>query len=873
MRSGLLLCALCVAALLGFAWLWLDEGAAVLEPSTLQGLPLQVSDAFEADLTAVVGERGAASATRLTPSLPQTHREPPRVDERGLTRWQVTGRLVDENGSALADALIIFVPSAPGRRAMGMSGSSDDVNAPLPWSRFTEVRSQADGSFEIVSRDLAPVSRDEWVTWSGGRAVYSGRAQLIVEHPSCRTELIALVEERSSLVTLGEVRLEEGQTWVGRAIDEAGQGIPDVLVRPLVFGSQNGLGSFEAGRVALRQRLETRTGDDGSFTLKAMGIGEIDVEFSAVGWVHSNLAVTSLEPGDRDLGDIVLTPGVELSGRVVDGAGRPRAGLSVVARAHDDSVEYGLDRDTVLVEWRMQEENDHRVATGDDGTFLFDSLAPVDFDLFAGGPGLEPAVLRGVANSDDGPTLVVHDEARLSLSAVDAVTGEAVAKVRVRARRLIVAPGQRPGGPILLEPQLKVLAGRAAAEFAGRGGSGVGFALVRTAGWAGSELTVSAPGYADLHMTAPGVAAPEQSELSVSLWPVATLAGQVVDEHGRPLQGATLKVVRELVEVHKRRQLKVSSDSEGRFLFDDLTAGTWRLTASLIGQTPFDPLTIELEHAQELDQGVLVMPEGGILSGVVLDATGEPISGVGVLARREIPPGPEDPRMNALTDEWGRFSLVDVFPGSYTLRTVEAIQGRATVRRGERTDVTLRARHLPRVFGRVLREGVPVEDAEVRRHAPFDTEASTRTDDRGEYELTLPVGPSMLVAWDGDSSSGPIALDLVFEQEVLLDLNIVPGRPRVVLSGDVSFARKPGQRFNCSVVAIDGEGRESRVFLSSEQEAHYEFEDLSLGIYRVELRTFITTEDGQGTPVVLASAAVTIDGKQEHSVDFRDVQF
>lgn len=876
MRSGLLLVALCVAALLGFAWLWLDEGAAVLEPSTLPELSPESSESPEPDLLALAGERGAPSATRLTPTRPQIQREPPRVDERGLSRWQVTGRLVDHAGSALADALIIFVPSASGRRALGMGGpagdSTGDANRPLPWSRFTAVRSRDDGSFAIVSRDLAPVSRDEWVSWSDGKPLYPGRPMLMVEHPSTRTEVIAVIEERSSLVTLGELRLEQGQTWIGRAVDEEGQGIPDVLVRPLVFAQKNGIGTFEAGRVALRQRLKTRTDDEGRFALKAMGIGSTDVELSADGWVQSNLLVKSQQAGDRDLGDILLVPGGVLSGRVVDGTGQPRAGLGVLARPRDESVEFDSDRDTVLVEWRQQEESDHRVETDDDGAFLFDSLGPVEFDLFAGGPGLEPAVLRGTTTDDDAPTLVVKDEARLALSVVDAVTGEPVAKARARAHRLIVAPGERPGGSILLEPRLKVRTGRAAAELAGRADSGEGFVLVRTAGWAGSELTVSAPGYADHFMTAPGVSAPEQSKLSVSLWPVATLAGRVLDEQGRPLEGAVLKVVRELVEVHKRRQLKARSDSAGRFLFDDLTQGTWRLTASVIGQTPFDPLTIELDHAQALDLGALVMPEGGVLSGVVLDSMGEPISGVGVQARREIPPGAEDPRMNALTDEWGRFTLVDVFPGSYRLRTVEQIQGQATVSRGQRTEVTLQARHLPRVFGRVMREGVAVEGAEVRPHVFYDDETTVQTDVHGEFELTLPVGPSVLVAWDGDSSSGPIEVDLIFEQEFLLDIEIIPGRPRVVISGDVLFASEPGDSFNGSVVAVDSEGQETRVFLGRERSAHYAFEDLPLGPYRVELRTFINTEGGQGMQVVLASASVLVDGKREHSIDFKDVQ-
>jgi|GEM_PF-2972241 len=876
MRSGLLLGALCVAALLGFAWLWLDEGAAVMEPSTLQQPLREISGSPAPDLLAVADERGAPSATRLMPTKLQAQREPPRVDERGLSRWQVLGRLVDHDGNALADALIVFVPSASGRRALGMAGpgtsSAGDGSTPLPWSRFTAVRSRADGSFEIVSRDLAPVSRDEWVSWSDGKPLYAGRPMLMVEHPTCRTELIAVIEERSSLVTLGELRLERGQSWTGRVVDGDGQGVPGVLVRPLVFAQQHGLGTFEAGRVALRERLETRTDDEGKFTLTAMGVGTTEVEFSADGWVHSNLLVKSAQPGDRELGDILLVPGGVLTGTVVDGTGQPRAGLSVVARPREEGVEYAQDHDTVLVEWREQDDGDHRVETDDNGVFLFDSLAPVELDLLAGGPGLEPAVLRGTTTDGDAPTLVVRGEARLLLSVVDAVTGEPVPKARARARRLIVAPGEQPGGPILLEPRLKVLTGHAAAGLAGREGSGEGFVLVRMAGWAGTELTVSAPGYADHHMTAPGVSASEQSQLSVALWPVATLAGQVVDERGRPLEGATVKAVRELVEVHKRRQLKARSDSAGRFLIDDLTSGTWRLTASLIGQTPFDPLTIELAHAEDLDLGTLVMPEGGVLAGVVLDSMGEPIAGVGVLARREIPPGPEDPRMNALTDERGRFNLVDVFPGSYRLSTVEQIQGKATVSRGERTEVTLQARHLPRVFGRVMREGVAVEGAEVRPRVSFDDATTVQTDVHGEFELTLPVGPSVLVAWDGDSSSGPIAVDLVFEQEFLLDMEIIPGRPRVVISGDVTYASKPGDAFNGSVVAVDGEGKETRVFLGREQEAHFAFEDLPLGLYRVELRTFVNSADGRGTQVVLASASVMVDGRREHSVDFKDVQ-
>lgn len=147
------------------------------------------------------------------------------------------------------------------------------------------------------------------------------------------------------------------------------------------------------------------------------------------------------------------------------------------------------------------------------------------------------------------------------------------------------------------------------------------------------------------------------------------ITGQVVNERGEPMPGASV-VLRPLATPNAGRA--TSADSEGRFRVTGLESGLYTVTG-------FSPAYVF--EVQEVDGAAtyyrlgdairVEMIKGGVITGTVTDAAGEPVVGVRVRALRIRDPRGQVSRtfqygsFERATDDRGVYRLYGLSPGTY----------------------------------------------------------------------------------------------------------------------------------------------------------------------------------------------------------------
>jgi hypothetical protein len=153
-----------------------------------------------------------------------------------------------------------------------------------------------------------------------------------------------------------------------------------------------------------------------------------------------------------------------------------------------------------------------------------------------------------------------------------------------------------------------------------------------------------------------------------------SISGRVISLDGQPMAGARVMATPE-----GKKRLIISptgatADEEGNFKIEGLSLGTYRLSAVA-------PAYVEAADAgQPLlrrvgDNATIRMEKGGVITGRVLDESGEPMVGVAVIPVRvrgldESPAGrpPARLRGGASTDDRGVYRIYGLEPGVYVVK-------------------------------------------------------------------------------------------------------------------------------------------------------------------------------------------------------------
>lgn len=161
----------------------------------------------------------------------------------------------------------------------------------------------------------------------------------------------------------------------------------------------------------------------------------------------------------------------------------------------------------------------------------------------------------------------------------------------------------------------------------------------------------------------------------------------------QPLPGAVITV--SAPELPRSRA--TLADANGHFAFENLPPGRFMLSASkrayitmAYGATrPGRPgVAVTLAAAERRDQLTIRLPRGAVITGAVLDASGQPQADMQVSAFRtdDATPRGIDAAFTAASDDRGVYRIFGLPPGAYYVRTSPGI-ARAAVQRLSESDV------------------------------------------------------------------------------------------------------------------------------------------------------------------------------------------
>jgi protocatechuate 3,4-dioxygenase beta subunit len=757
-----------------------------------------------------------------------------------------TGRVIDEAGRPLPDALVTHWPTQAFRKLAGLPLSARW--AEVPFAKLAATRTDKDGHFRLDSRELPPERAPSFSLGANGWGSYSdlgdSRPHLLVEHAGFGAEDVEVASTHAGLGELGDIVLHEELAVSGRLLDEHGQGVGGVRVGLRPMGDKVGAHASDL----LNQRLVADSDEAGRFRLQGVPKDRWELHGEPAGYEPFQQSLPAEAAGAVDLGDIALKRGAALAGRVIDADGHPVAGAEVQARmsVHVDGVA-GPDRAAAMLKIRVNSNDrfwEPRVRTEPDGSFVLSGLwSQVDsFRITASADGLDPACADDVPPGKQDLELVLQPRATWRLQLADAADHRPVAGASLKVWRMVERSEDWASS---IEPVRDdddwLLAG------AGR--------------WR-TRVIASAPGHATTITDLPGLGAGESRQQLVELPRELAVDGRVVDETGAPVAQASVRLrppatTDDYASLPERLGV---SGADGSFHIGQLSPGDWSCTASAAGHLPrVRPLTVSLAADKTPPPLELVLPAGGRISGLLRDAGGAPVARASVTAKCKDqasfvavfaadgapqPTGKDQPRsLDARTSTGadGTFAFDGLPPGSWWLDGGLGAEAAAELSAHGAVEITLVRHAPPRVEGRVLAGGAPAVGVAVELfwddevNANRDPRAATRTDASGHYELSFEgVGAHAVRARDGQSFTPPVAVDLALDGLVHADLAFGGGgvTGRVLLAG--ARTPLPGVRVSLQPVVEKGAKLSpAQVEATTDADGHFAFERVPAGPWKL----------------------------------------
>lgn len=676
------------------AALWLDADPAVVLRTDEEGR-YRLTTSAEGSLAPEARAAGFL-AKRLTVSRAEISRG--RVPSLALDRAAaIRGTVAGPDGKPLAGAAVVAVhASRLGPRTFSPLDPVADRAATGPDGGFELRQLQAQNEYEVwITRPgYFPVARTA-VTLAARGGAAPLRVQML---PACGVH--------------GLVRDAEGKEVAGARI----------VLRPAGRPGRNGPTGEDPGAAASDPAaLTVESAATGRFAIPVSPAAEVDLDVYRAGYAPAQRRGIRLGAScmpSFDLGALVLQPGARLAGRVVDPRGKPIPGAGIFlaerlpSRASwektlrgEPDAESGRDGSFVVddlargIPLHLLVRADGYIATA-----VRSVRPPVRGPLLV---RLEPAaVLRGRLLDEAGEAVsgarvnltwqeILADDPRerpvgeaIERSAVSNGEGRfEIAEVPagevsldVRAHGFIPIEGFEAAVPMPDPARELVVRLRRGARLEGRvtTTAAAPVAGVRILAGSGSASTDAegvyaidgvAPGQQEIQVFHPHYRRRVRSlrieegtnRFDVELEEGFKVAGRVVDQDGRPVGGAQVRLA--TLSRVELREHHGSTGIDGAFLLAPVAAGRYGLEATASGFAAAkrsEPVTVVDGAVEGLE---IVLRRGASVSGKVLGLSAEELAAVAVTAH-----GEAGEQRAASLDSEGRFEVRNLPPGDWLLR-------------------------------------------------------------------------------------------------------------------------------------------------------------------------------------------------------------
>lgn len=526
------------------------------------------------------------------------------------------------------------------------SSTNEPLAAPLvvqhrlPLATLATVRTGTDGTFAIGLPIVEAKAYELFVVADGFAAARQGGLRLLA----------------NEWFDLGVVTLDAGVTVRGR-VTVAGAGTP---IPTASVSIETATGFVDATLRAMpgTANLTTTTDGNGAYELRNVPRhGQVRLLAQAPGFARILRGGLDMS-GDASLVvDFELPAGASIRGRVVDASNQPIAEARVQA-------------------WPEKTSSPPFAAKSDrEGAFVVANLAQGSYRLHAEAPGFlasEPATVKA-GDSDVSITLPRAASVRLRVREAD---GTIVRRFRVGVRRVLPDRGaqlafvaQIPDRSVALDPATDALVVE---------GIPIGIFVCQVE-CEGLATTFSMP--FEVHRTGDNLV--ELQDVEVLVTPGATLVGQVLDEAGRPLAGASVTTQpdgadpdhplwRVLAGAAATRATTrtVTTDEEGRFQCKLLALADYQIEVQHPDACELRATGIRLDSAGTRVLAPLRPFRGAVIAGRVTIG-GRTAPQVKIVLTSPSNPGGRDNglRLETIADAEGHFRLPRrVPPGMYELR-------------------------------------------------------------------------------------------------------------------------------------------------------------------------------------------------------------
>jgi hypothetical protein len=283
----------------------------------------------------------------------------------------------------------------------------------------------------------------------------------------------------------------------------------------------------------------------------------------------------------------------------------------------------------------------------------------------------------------------------------------------------------------------------------------------------------------------------EQSErvIDLALAPASVIVGRVLDkESSAPIPEISVQAQR--IGTVVSSQGKATTDSEGRFRILDLPAGSYRLTLQSSIWT-VSPTTVPVGASNEASADLLAERAGSVVIRVKASNGQECASGFAALDGASLTRVP--------IDKGGQAIFGGVVPGNYratiSCDSAESITQDVNVKAGEQSEVTVEARALATVRGRLTYENQPVSGSIDVTLASATGTSSSCSGEEGAFSCKVGAGTySCFATANGKPITREVQVELEAGDSVQVELPLLEARGNVELTlqqegaGDANLA-------------------------------------------------------------------------------------